>query len=724
MCGAALLLSHQLAGKAARDGLFLSRFTPNDLPKIVALAALVAIILGLIFSRLLSRYGPAKVVPAGLALSAVLHATEFTLLPTSPELIVTLTYLHIVGLGAVLLSGFWSLSSELFDPHEAKRRFGQIAGAGTAGGILGGIAAERTVSLASSEHLLLLLAGLHFTAALVAFALSPSVIPIHDKAPEAGLASARRAFEQAPFLFSLAILVLLGTTSAALVDYLFKSGAAAAFGRGPELTRYFAIFYTGAQVVTFLVQTFVTPAALERLGLGRTVMSLALTLCGGSIGALFIPTYSVVAGLRAGELVLRGSLFRSGYELFFTPIPAVNKRAVKTVIDVGCDRLGDALGAAALQLFILLGPIYARTEILLFTAALAACSIWITRRMDRAYVGVLEHGLRNRAIELDINDVEDSTTMSVVMRSIEIPAVPAQGSGQGSAQAPAPASGGRAITIPLESGIDLLQRLRSADANAVRHALKNLTRPEPIIIPQLIRLLAWDEVSDAARQALLRCHEKNIGQLTDVLLDDQQDFAIRRRIPRILARCHNPRAVEGLLASLEDPRFEIRFQSSRALDYIHQHRPELSFTEERIYPIVERELSVSKPIWEGRKLLDERDASDPTFHYLDDVLRERTNQSLEHVFSLLATILPREPLKTAFRALHSEDRLLRGLGLEYLSSTLPSNINTKLIDLTGQGATLSPQRDAQAVLDELMASGNSLVFELKSKSRQLSLESS
>jgi MFS family permease len=716
MCGAALLLSHQLAGKAARDGLFLSRFTPNDLPKIVALAALVAIILGLLFSRLLSRYGPAKVVPAGLALSAVLHAIEFALLPTSPELIVTLVYLHIVGLGAVLLSGFWSLSSELFDPHEAKRRFGQIAGAGTAGGILGGLAAERTVSLASSEHLLLLLAGLHFTAALVAFALSPSVIPIHEKAPEAGLASARRAFEQAPFLFSLAILVLLGTTSAALVDYLFKSGAAAAFGRGPELTRYFAIFYTGAQVVTFLVQTFVTPAALERLGLGRTVMSLALTLCGGSVGALFIPTYSVVAGLRAGELVLRGSLFRSGYELFFTPIPAANKRAVKTVIDVGCDRLGDALGAAALQLFILLGPIYARTEILLFTAALAACSIWITRRMDRAYVGVLEHGLRNRAIELDINDVEDSTTMSVVMRSIETPAVPAQ--------APANPSGARAITIPLESGIDLLQRLRSADAEAVRHALKNLTRPEPIIVPQLIRLLAWDEVSDAARQALLRCHEKNIGQLTDVLLDDQQDFAIRRRIPRILARCHSARAVEGLLASLDDPRCEIRFQSSRALDYIHQHRPELAFTEERIYPIVERELSVSKPIWEGRKLLDERDASDPTFHFLDDILRERTNQSLEHVFSLLATVLPREPLKTAFRALHSEDRLLRGLGLEYLSSTLPPNINTKLIDLTGQGATLSPQRDAQAVLDELMASGNSLVFELKSKSRQLNLESS
>lgn len=708
MCGAAILVSHQLAGKAARDGLFLSRFAPSDLPKIVSLAAVVAILLGLAFSRLLSRFGPSRVVPAGLACSAFLHAAEFWLLPQAPGPVVSVVYLHIVGLGAVLLSGFWSLASELFDPHEAKRRFGRIAGAGTAGGILGGLAAERTVVWYSSEALLVLLAALHLLAAALAFTLGRAETTGRPAPPAPGWQAARQAFQQAPFLVSLALLVLLGTTSAALIDYLFKSGATASFGRGPQLTRYFAIFYTGAQVLTFLVQTFVTPLALEKLGLGRTVMTLALSLCGGSVAALFVPAYSLVSGVRVLELVLRGSLFRSGYELFFTPIPAANKRAVKTVIDVGCDRLGDALGAAALQLLILLGPVYARTEILLITATLAVASIWITRRMDRAYVGVLEHGLKNRAIELDINEVEDSTTMSVVMRSVELPR----------AAAPAATARSESAIVQLEAPLDLLSRLRSANPQIVRAALQELHRPEPLAVPQLIRLLAWDEVSDAARQALLRSCERHIGQLTDALLDDQQDFAIRRRIPRILARCHSPRAVQGLLASLDDPRFEIRFQSSRALDYLHQKNPDIRIEKDRIDSIVSRELSVSRPIWEGRKLLDERDASDPAFHFLDDVLRERANQSLEHVFSLLATVLPRDPLKTAFRALHSEDRLLRGLGLEYLASTLPPAINAKLVELTGQGATLAPQRDAQSVLDELMASGNSLVFELKKQSAQ------
>ena len=47
---------------------------------------------------------------------------------------------------------------------------------------------------------------------------------------------------------------------------------------------------------------------------------------------------------RGGESVFRGSLFRTGYELFFTPIPPHDKRAAKSIIDVGFDRLGDAVG--------------------------------------------------------------------------------------------------------------------------------------------------------------------------------------------------------------------------------------------------------------------------------------------------------------------------------------------------------------------------------------------
>ena len=83
-----------------------------------------------------------------------------------------------------------------------------------------------------------------------------------------------------------------------------------------------------------------------------------------------------------------------------------------------------------------------------------------------------------------------------------------------------------------------------------------------------------------------------------------------------------------------------------------------------------RELSVSKTIWRSWRVLDKREGSDG-YSYLDDLLRERADQSLEHVFSLFAVVLPREPLMAAFRGLHEDDRTFHGLALEYLETVLP-----------------------------------------------------
>ncbi len=697
MAGAALMLAHQVAGKAARDGLFLSRYEATALPKIVLLAAGVALLLGWLFGLLLKRYSPRWVVPGALLLSGVLQAAEWLFLDRAVDVVVVVVYLHLVGFGAILLSGFWSLASEVFDPREAKLRFGRIAGFGTAGGIVGGLLAERTVVWFGTSSVLVLLAGLHLVAGVLVIGLSGPGALRRD--PPVG--SAREALERAPFLINLAFLVLLGTTSAALLDYLFKSGATGEFGKGPGLVRFFALFYTGAQVLTFLMQTVLARFFLERLGLSRTVMSLPLAVGGGAAGALLVPMFPMVASVRALELVLRGSLFRSGYELFYTPIPAQDKRAVKTLIDVGSDRLGDALGAGTLQLLLWLGPTTARPQILAIAMGLAAVSAWIASRMDKAYLQVLERGLLTRAVELDLGEVADSTTMSAVLRSTTMQARP----------------GVKAVeqTVVKRAGdpvVELLGELRSGD---VARVLPALERTELVVVGQVIRLLAWDEVASSAREALVKHGAVITGQLVDVLVDSEQDFAVRRRIPRILARLGGQRAMDGLLHSLEDTRFEVRFQCGRAMDYLRQKDHGIQLDPGRIYFVVERELSVSKPIWQGHRLLDHRDVTD-SYSFLDDVLRERANQSLEHVFSLLSLVLAREPLQVAFRALHSEDRLLRGLGLEYLEGVLPSGLGKRLTDLMEDGPPVSTRQGDADLLDQLMRSNQSLLLEFRKSS--------
>jgi hypothetical protein len=83
------------------------------------------------------------------------------MMPVNPALLSVLIYFHAVALGAILLSGFWSVMAEAFDPRSAKHVFGRISGAGTLGGIAGGVMAERAAAMFSPGSVVFLLAILH-----------------------------------------------------------------------------------------------------------------------------------------------------------------------------------------------------------------------------------------------------------------------------------------------------------------------------------------------------------------------------------------------------------------------------------------------------------------------------------------------------------------------------------------------------------------------------------
>src|SRR6185369_928895 len=86
MGGAALMVAHQVAGKAVRDSFFLSNYPASALPKMVMATAPVTIVLVLLFARVMSRYGPQRLVPGGLLLSSVLHGIEHRMMPGNPAL--------------------------------------------------------------------------------------------------------------------------------------------------------------------------------------------------------------------------------------------------------------------------------------------------------------------------------------------------------------------------------------------------------------------------------------------------------------------------------------------------------------------------------------------------------------------------------------------------------------------------------------------------------------
>jgi hypothetical protein len=338
--------------------------------------------------------------------------------------------------------------------------------------------------------------------------------------------------------------------------------------------------------------------------------------------------------------------------------------------------MGDAIGAGILQLLLLMGAGKAITPILVVTTALAAIAFWLTRRMDAGYSRVLEHGLLSRAIALNESDVQDSTTLAALMHTTTIQ------SKRTTPRRPAPES----KTAVRDRLLERLADLRSGTSRRVQMALGPDQPYDQAVVPFAIKLLAWRESFEWARAFLLRCAHRVVGQLVDALLDPEQDFAVRRRIPHILAYSSCQRAVDGLTSALEDSRFEVRFHAGRALEFLHRMTDGLRFDHAALLRAVEREVLTARPVWQGRRLLDSRESGDSQCRFLDSELHDRADSSLEYVFSLLAVQLPNEPLRVAFRAMHSPDRMLHGLALEFLERHLSAGLVSKLRRLTEEAA--------------------------------------
>ncbi len=689
-----LTIAHQVAGKASRDAIFLSHFRTADLPAMVMAAAITAIAASIAGSRMLVRLGPRRVAPVSFAVSGVLQIGEWLLLLHQPRIAACVIYLHLVAFGAMLLSGFWSLMNELFEPRSAKELFGRIGGMGTLGGLCGGLLAERVAAWFGVAEVMILLASLHLACAgLLWHVTRDAGFGPHDP-PRA--TSPVDAVHRYPFLLTLAGLVVAASSATALLDFVFKAQAAHTIGRGAALLRFFGLFYTGTSLLTFLSQTLVTRILVQRAGLAASVGTLPAAIALGGVTGLFLPGFPVLSGIRAVEILMRGSLYRSAYELFYTAVAPADKRAVKSLIDVGADRAGDAVGSAGVSLMLVLSPGH-YGPILALASCISLIALLLAARLRRGYLQALETSLFTRAIELDPSLVEDSATYSVLMQSMELPLplflrdAPVQV---------------RATQSPVASDVFLrrVADLRSGDANRAIQAAGELGPNDWCLAPLAIDLLAWDDAMPAGQQALERIGPKVTGMLADALLDPQRDFVVRRRLPRVLAHFPSARTVETLLWALDDARFEVRFYAGRALYLVLKDHPELTVGPAKVWAALNRELSQQRSVWDSHRLLETRRCGEKEW-FFDEQLLDRADLNLEHLFTLLGLLLPADAVRIAFRALHTDDRQLKATALEYLESATPADTRQLLLHLIEEDAEKrSSITAADRALEKLLAS--------------------
>ena len=679
---AGLLIAQQVAARAVRDALFLSAFQVKSLPLVMGASAIAALVGAELLSIGLSRKAPSRLVPAVAGLSAVLLALWWAVGLGWPRAAAVFLYLHVAAFGGALVSGFWSMVNERFDPYTARKVVGRIAAGATAGGVVGGFMVWAVSRVLPPSAAVLLLLAMTATAAVVLHAARGQEPPPPARGATSAPPLALPLLLRNPYVRNIALVVLLGAVVEALVDFLFKGLAAARFAPGASLLGAFGVFHGVMSVVGLLLQTTLSRTALRHLGIAGTVaLRPALTAVSSILGAT-LPGFATATFARGAHESLTNSLFRSAYELLYTPVPEAEKRRVKALVDVSVDKVGTFLGSGLIALAFVLAP-GAWAPVLFATAAVVSlAALALSNRLHRGYVRTLEQSLLAGRVRLDADDVVDRATQVTLAHTglLERGTLLRQIDELRGGRPPAPSTRGASDAL-----VERLIEVRSGDPALVRAALRAAPEPEPALVAALLPLLASDEVFADVLLALRRAAPRVTGQLVDALLDPAEDPRVRRRIPRVLKACPTPRAAEGLAAALDDPSFEVRSSAAAALAALHERSAVVRVSRDDVLERVRRELDSGEPV----------------------------DRQLPQLFALLSLTLERGPLQIAWTAMKAQDRALRGTAMEYLSNVLPADVFPRIRSCFGASSVPAPaaSRPVEQVAEELRVSSLGLRIE-------------
>lgn len=669
---AVVMIGQQVASKVVRDGFFLSQYDITALPVATLAAAVVSFAAALILSRFISAFTPSAAVPVLFAANGVLFLLEAAVADHLPKVVAAVLFLHVAAFGGAVVSGFWSVINERFDPYTARLVMGRIAGGATLGGVLGGVATWLFSDVPPS--VLLGAFGLSSIACAVVVGLIAGGLgkaetkPPNEEPKPTSIWAGFNVLAENRYPRAIAVVVFMGALMTGAVDYVFKSGVSADTASA-GLVGFFAVFYTGTGVVTFIVQAVGTSRVLRWLGVVPTVALFPAVTLVMLLAALVLPALATLILLRGAAMIVENSFYRSGYELLYTAVPREQKRPVKLLIDLGCDRIGGA-AASGLALVAIAWAAGAADNMLLLVALAASVTIGVLLvGVRRQYVASLGQQLRT-ALEPGTDQGNDtaralaSTFVADFVMLDDSIAADTHRSG-----VPTTALSAQALRAEIEARVQ---------AKRGQPGVVGVPRPRSIVAPALLatplrdRLrtiesgrLGWAELQQSA--------PGTIGQLGDILLSRRESLETRMRAAELLAIVPSRRSVDALTEVLRSPQPRLRRAGAIALLKVCTASPSLRPRRRDVTELADQELR--RPA----RALGERTDFEQSSPFQRDARGNELASSLEMVFLILALRGETGALRLALTAITSIDATQRGTGLEYLDNLLPGDLRGRLL---------------------------------------------
>src|SRR5687767_12539863 len=276
---------------------FIGDLGPDDLPYVTfAMGALIGLIMQG-YTKLISPVPRRWMIPATqVGIAGILVVFWFLFTFVAKDWVAVAFFAVFQILSILLISQFWTLANDVYDPRQAKRIFGFIGGGASLGGATGAGLTTFLVKSVGSRTMILIAAGVM----LVCLAI---VISIVRREKSAGTSDASKTGEEEGVSGGEAIRLLRSSRHLQLISLVIAFGAmssyivdqqvnmAVAEFKGAEgkdsMAAFLAQIIVYLSLIGFVIQVTLTSRIHRVLGIGFALLMLPVSMAGAAAMILF-----------------------------------------------------------------------------------------------------------------------------------------------------------------------------------------------------------------------------------------------------------------------------------------------------------------------------------------------------------------------------------------------------------------------------------------------------
>ncbi|HUJ59412.1 MAG TPA: hypothetical protein VLX92_12995 [Kofleriaceae bacterium] len=226
----------------------------------------------------------------------------------------------------------------------------------------------------------------------------------------------------------------------------------------------------------------------------------------------------------------------------------------------------------------------------------------------------------------------------------------------------------------------LYELLPHHEPEVVREVVRVLAlAPDQADLDRMLPLLAQPYVRGEVRQIFLAAGRRGLDRLIAALGDPRTPLAIRQHLPRTISRFGSRRAAAALVSRIPvEPDGTTLHKLLRALGRMRASDPSLPIDTRAIRAFALRALDDAARY---ASLADAVGELSATSTLLVELLREESEDCVEHVFRALGILQPRAGLRSVHDALRAHDEARRSAAREILEASAPAVMRRPLLAL-------------------------------------------